>query len=67
MTPDEFRLVYDMFKQFSMTHEQRYYSAQTENLYSENQRHVKFASWVKQAYPDVWVAWEALQDIGRGV
>ena len=67
MTPDEFRLVYDMFKQFSMTNEQRQYDYTTTRMAEENQHWLRFAYWVKTADPDVWVAWEALQDIGRGV
>ena len=68
MTADELRTAYEMFKQIqfdSKTDEQKYNSYFFDHMRLETENHLKFMSWVKQSYPDVWEAWQAIQDIGR--
>lgn len=66
MTADELKVAYDVFKQIQFdskpTHEQ-FHSHMTANDYADQRYFVKFSSWVKQSYPDVWEAWQAVQDI----
>ena len=38
-----------------------------EALVEENKWDMKFRSWVKQTYPEVWEGWRALQDIEESV
>jgi hypothetical protein len=66
MTADELKTAYEVFKQIQYDskppHEQ-FHSRMTTNDFADQDYFVKFSSWVKQSYPDVWEAWRAIQDI----
>jgi len=55
--------LFRLFKHMSMTAgEQRDHFAYS-SMSHEIEYHTKFASWVRQSYPDVWEAWRAIQDV----
>lgn len=69
MTADELQKAYEIFKQMQFdckTDEQRYNSHFYEHMRSEADYFLRFSSWVKQSYPDVWEAWQAIEDIKNG-
>lgn len=55
--------LFRLFKQMTMTPAENRDHYVYEQMRYETEYHVKFASWVKQSYPDVWEAWRALQDL----
>ena len=66
MNADELRTAYEVFKQIQFdnkTDEQRHNSYFQEALRNENEHYIKFMSWTKQSYPDVWEAWRAMIDL----
>lgn len=70
MTSEELRTAYEMFKQIqfdSKTDEQRYNHTFYNHTMEETRHYLRFASWIKQSYPDVWEAWRAVEDIKNGV
>jgi hypothetical protein len=63
MTTDDIEKLYGLFQRMSMNRsEERDFHAYN-NMNSEVAYYTKFASWIKQTYPDVWEAWKAWEDL----
>lgn len=57
--------LYKLFQQMTMSRDQqRDHHGYTSQQY-EIEYFTKFASWIKQTYPDVWESWRALQDLEK--
>ena len=55
--------LFRLFKHMTMNQSENRDHYYNEQLRHENEYNIKFASWIKQTYPDVWEAWRALQDL----
>ena len=55
--------LFRLFKHMTMNQSETRDHYHHEQMRSENEYFIKFSSWVKQSYPDVWEAWQAVQDI----
>jgi len=70
MTSDELKTAYELFKQIQFDckpETDKYYSHYNEQVQHDTKFFTRFMSWVKQSYPDVWEAWQAVEDIKNGV
>ena len=66
MTADELKMAYEVFKQVAQdnkSEQDKYNHSMFAHNYADNEYSIKFMSWVKQSYPDIWEAWRAIQDI----
>ena len=66
MTADELKMAYEVFKQVAQDnksdHDKYNQNVYAQN-YSDNEYYLKFMSWIKQTYPEVWESWRALKDL----
>lgn len=65
MNAKELEDLFRLFKHMTMNQSEGRDHYAMESMRHENEYHIKFASWIKQAYPDVWESWRALQDIEK--
>lgn len=66
MTADELKMAYEVFKQVAQDNKSdhdKYNSNIYAQNYSDNEYYLKFMSWIKQTYPEIWEAWKALRDL----
>lgn len=70
MTADELKMAYEVFKQVaqdSKPEHDKYNNSMFAHNYADSEYMLKFMSWIKQTYPDIWESWRALQDLEHSV